>query len=470
MQPGIRELTPPARRRTAAFLQSTGDPVSVMNPGTQSNTEGDSVSLPIYESDWSTGSGSASGSGSGVWSASGLPAGLTISSINSANGLITGTIQAGDAANGPYYVTASYTDGAGNSASQTFEWDVSDPVTMIAPGDQSGAEGDVVALQIQAGDSITGAVLSYSETGLPPGLAINAQTGQITGTIDAGGAVNSSYVATITAADGTYSVSQTFSWAVTANTPAPANNPLDAVFASVAATATNSLAAFMLLQQPQEQPSKAKNPFDLVAPADAPLTTDFMDEEYYSVYLQYAKVVEGFKPDQVLTDQQKRMKTSVEAVQELIKLRDMKSDYLEVNVDHVNVGVVNFTAKASRDPGSVNLYMGHGQGDDPKATDPDTVRICSRSGVSPQKTTQKQGDFQTSGTDSKLPENRLQGPASERKRQNQGIGTAAVCIRLLLRRDLQRTHPRQERLPRGENDRHDNRGCLQGVRLSGAPT
>ena len=82
-------------------------------PGDQSNTEGDSVSLQIQKSDWSAASGSASGSGSGGgWSASGLPAGLA---IDAATGLITGTIQPGDAANGPYSVTVTYTDGAGNS-------------------------------------------------------------------------------------------------------------------------------------------------------------------------------------------------------------------------------------------------------------------------------------------------------------------------------------------------------------------
>ena len=358
------------------FAFAPGNPVSVTNPGSQSGTEGDQINLQVQATDWAAGSGSASGSGGssgGGWSALGLPNGLNISTVaGTTNGLITGTIQPGDAANGPYFVTASYTDGAGNSASQTFEWDVSDPVTMIAPGDQSGAEGDAVSLQIQSGDS-TGGTLAFGATGLPAGLSISAATGLITGTIAAGAAATGSYAVTVTATDGTYSVSQTFSWAVTTDTPAAASNPLDAVFASIAATASNGMAAFMLLDQPQEQPAKAKSPFDLIAPADAPLKQEFMDEAYYAEYLQYKKTSEGFTPNQELSDQQKAMKISVEAVQELLKLRDMKSDYLQVNVYYVNLGVTNFTVKASRDPGSINLFMGHGEGPTTDKADPDSV-------------------------------------------------------------------------------------------------
>ncbi len=79
------------------------------------------------------------------------------------------------------------------------------------------------------------------------------------------------------------------------------------------------------------------------------------------------------RTNQQLDESQQRIKTTAEAFDELIKLRDTKSDYLQINVYYVNEGVLNFTLKASRDPGAINLYMGHGPGKDPKQADPDTV-------------------------------------------------------------------------------------------------
>ena len=218
------------------YAFTPGDPVSVTQPGDQSNTEGDSVSLQIQKSDWSAASGSASGSGSGGgWSASGLPAGLA---IDAATGLITGTIQPGDAANGPYSVTVTYTDGAGNSGAASFVWNVSPAVGITDPGDQSSTEGAAVSLQVQATDA-KGGTLTYSEVGLPPGLSINTTTGQITGTIAAGDAATGTFVATITADDGTYTSSQTVYWNVAA---APASAP---PLGAVLAAPVNALAGFL---------------------------------------------------------------------------------------------------------------------------------------------------------------------------------------------------------------------------------
>jgi serine protease len=87
-----------------------GNTVSVTNPGSQSSTVGTAVSLQIHASD--------SGSSTLTYSASGLPAGL---SINATSGLISGTPTT--AATSSVTVTAKDTTGATGSTS--FSWTVS---------------------------------------------------------------------------------------------------------------------------------------------------------------------------------------------------------------------------------------------------------------------------------------------------------------------------------------------------------
>jgi hypothetical protein len=84
--------------------------VSVTNPGNQSGTVGTAASLHIQASD------SASGQ-TLTYSASGLPAGL---SINSSSGLISGT----PTTSGSYSVTISAKDTTGASGSTSFSWKV----------------------------------------------------------------------------------------------------------------------------------------------------------------------------------------------------------------------------------------------------------------------------------------------------------------------------------------------------------
>ncbi len=176
--------------------------VSVTNPGPQSSTEGSSVSLTISASD--------SSSGTLTYAASNLPPGLAISP---STGAIAGTVALGAAADSPYSTTVTAGDGT-FSAWQTFTWDVSSPVSLTNPGTQSSAEGATVSLTLSASDS-SGGTLSYSAIGLPPGLKINTGSGAITGTVGAGAAAGEPYSVTASAADGTYSAQQTFTWNVT---------------------------------------------------------------------------------------------------------------------------------------------------------------------------------------------------------------------------------------------------------------
>jgi F5/8 type C domain/Beta-1,3-glucanase/Putative Ig domain len=84
-------------------------------------------------------------------------------------------------------------------------------VTVTTPPNQTWTAGTAASLQIQASDSASGQTLTYSATGLPAGLSINASSGLISGTPTATGSGS----ATVTAKDTTgASGSATFSWTV----------------------------------------------------------------------------------------------------------------------------------------------------------------------------------------------------------------------------------------------------------------
>jgi O-glycosyl hydrolase len=88
-----------------------GNTVMVTNPGSQAGTTGTAASLQVHATDSGTGQTLS-------YSASGLPAGL---SIASGTGLISGT----PATAGTYTVTVTATDGTRASGSATFTWTIS---------------------------------------------------------------------------------------------------------------------------------------------------------------------------------------------------------------------------------------------------------------------------------------------------------------------------------------------------------
>ncbi|MEV6736821.1 putative Ig domain-containing protein [Streptomyces sp. NPDC051104] len=96
---------------TTAFSSgsSTGNTVTVTNPGNQSTTTGSSVSLQIRATD--------SAGATLTYSATGLPTGL---SINSSTGLISGTASTA----GTYSVTVTAKDSTSASGSASFTWTV----------------------------------------------------------------------------------------------------------------------------------------------------------------------------------------------------------------------------------------------------------------------------------------------------------------------------------------------------------
>ena len=100
--------------------------------------------------------------------------------------------------------TAAFTAGGGTTGNT---------VTVTNPGSKTGTVGTAASLQITATDSASGQTLTYSATGLPTGLSINATTGLISGTPSAAGTFTVTAKATdTTSASGT----AVFTWSISA--------------------------------------------------------------------------------------------------------------------------------------------------------------------------------------------------------------------------------------------------------------
>ncbi len=140
-----------------------------------------------------------------TYAATGLPTGLT---IDPSTGLVSGTIDPHASRSGPFAVTVTITDDKGAATSETFKWGVSDvaPVATPALPDRSVNDGTAVSVTTAGGFTNPNDVAyTYSATGLPKGLAIDPNTGVISGTIDhdaSTGGNSGTYAIAVTADDG----------------------------------------------------------------------------------------------------------------------------------------------------------------------------------------------------------------------------------------------------------------------------
>ncbi|MHB1595002.1 MAG: GH25 family lysozyme [Streptosporangiaceae bacterium] len=175
--------------------------LSVPAPGTQSSTTGRPVRLSIASLNAAAGQ-------TMIYSATGLPPGLTIST----SGVITGTLPRVPRSYRPA-VTAR---GPAGSVSLAFTWHVHGPARLDWPGRQSTPAGGPASLQIRSSDGLPGCTLQFSATGLPPALSISP-CGQVTGWASQPG----EYMVHVHAADSSGRTVGAVSFAWTITMPAP---------------------------------------------------------------------------------------------------------------------------------------------------------------------------------------------------------------------------------------------------------
>jgi hypothetical protein len=144
-----------------------------------------------------------------------LPSGVTFIDNGNGTATLSGTPANGTQDSYPFIITAS--NGVGTNATQSFTLDISDPVSVSNPGAQTSTVGTAVSLQVNGSDAES-LSLTYSATGLPPGLSISSASGLISGTPTG---PSGPYSVTVTASDGNASASAMFNWQVDLPTQAP---------------------------------------------------------------------------------------------------------------------------------------------------------------------------------------------------------------------------------------------------------
>ena len=153
------------------FTWTVADAPALTSPGAQVFRTGTAASLPVTL---------AGGLAPIAWTATGLPAGLT---INASTGVISGTPVSVQAT--AQTATVTVTAKGPKTASTTFTWRVFSPVTLVSPGPQSATRGDTVSYSLGLAAGGGDKPYAWTAAGLPPGLAINA-AGTVTGVIAGG--------------------------------------------------------------------------------------------------------------------------------------------------------------------------------------------------------------------------------------------------------------------------------------------
>ncbi len=187
------------RTASVSFSWTVVAALKVSAVSDRTNTTADTVSVPLAATGGTTPYAWSDPNGT-------LPPGLT---VNSSTGVISGRPSTA----GTYPVTIKVTDSGNRTATATFTWTVRAAVILANPAGQVTRVNAQASLQVAASGG-TGA-LTYSASGLPSWLSINAATGLITGTAPAGQSVTSGITVTVTDSLNATRTSTAFSWTVT---------------------------------------------------------------------------------------------------------------------------------------------------------------------------------------------------------------------------------------------------------------
>jgi GH25 family lysozyme M1 (1,4-beta-N-acetylmuramidase) len=175
--------------------------VTLLDPGTQQATAGTAIS-PVQLTPVTPTSGGSGPAPTLTYSAAGLPPGLV---LNSATGQVTGT----PATIGTYAVTITAQASPDVSGTVSFSWDVHGTIVVSPIPPQTTVAGSAVLLRAAATDATSGQTLSFSASGLPPGVSIST-SGVMTGWPTPG-----TFHVTVTATDGLQATgSASFTWTV----------------------------------------------------------------------------------------------------------------------------------------------------------------------------------------------------------------------------------------------------------------
>ena len=240
-----------------------GGAVSVTNPGARTATVGTATSLQLAAGD--------TAGGSLGWSATGLPAGL---SLNAATGLISGTpTTAGSSA-----VTVTATDSTGPSGSASFTWNVT----------TSGGGGGCTATQLLGNPGFeTGSAAPWTETHPSGGSLVSHTTAEParTGSYDAwldgyGTATTDTLAQTVTLPSAC--ATDTFSFWLHINTAETGSTAYDTLKVQVLNSSGSVLATLATYSNTNAAGGYVQHSFSLAGYAGQTVTLEFTGAEDYT--------------------------------------------------------------------------------------------------------------------------------------------------------------------------------------------
>ena len=179
--------------------------ISIVDPGLQNSRERDNIFFGLYAS--------SSLNIPVTYTVTGLPPGLHLDVGEGS--YVNGTLADGAASASPYHVEITATDGIW-SDTETFDWIVrpSGTIYIQNPGGPTSFVNDTVDNFSIYAQGDPGETLTYSATGLPPGLSIDGHTGTISGTILPVAAIPSNFQVSVTTASASDSATTSFVWRV----------------------------------------------------------------------------------------------------------------------------------------------------------------------------------------------------------------------------------------------------------------